>query len=155
MRMMRYKLLRVHRNILFISQERKKKATVFLDLFLGSLNEAPSCVNVCDGWPGSAPSLQSHCWRARMTPGCVTFGFGVDSRRSVFELTTSHRVGLFVPDYQKAVLRHADSIIWDSTQSRLELRVGNARFKNVNNTDCALTGPIKVKRWTLLNTWST
>lgn len=86
--MIRYKLSHMHRNILFIPQK-KKNATGFLDLFLGSLIEAPSRVRRLTWIP--RPCRVAAAERERTTPGAVTVGFGVDSCCDAFELTTSHR----------------------------------------------------------------
>lgn len=103
--MIRYKLSHTHRNILFISQKIKKPLGSLI--YFWALWTRLPAVWTCVTADLDTSPLQSHCWRARMTLGCVTFGFGVDSCCDVFELTTSHRVGLFIPDYQKAVLRHS------------------------------------------------
>lgn len=90
--MIRYKLSHTQRNILFISQRIKKPPGSLI--YCWGLSTRLPAVWTCVTADLDTSPLQSHCWRARMTPGCVTFGFGVDSCCDVFELTTSHRVGL-------------------------------------------------------------
>lgn len=121
----RYKLSPTQRNILFISQKIKKPPGSLI-YFWGLSTRLPAVWTCVTADLDTSP-MQSHCWRARMTPGCVTFGFGVDSCCDVFELTTSHRVGLFIPDYQKAVLRHS----W-----RLNLRLNPESTKATSQWKC-------------------
>lgn len=123
--MISYKLSHTQRNILFISQ-RIKKPPGSLIYFWGLSTRLPAVWTCVTADLDTSP-LQSHCWRARMTPGCVTFGFGVDSCCDVFELTTSHRVGPVIPDYQKAVLRHS----W-----RLNLRLNPESTKATSQWKC-------------------